>query len=457
MKKQTKIILSVLVVLIIGLFVTYKIISSPKNIFLKGINESLNVLEKNYDNLLNSEIMRLSEKNSISSDINITTNLELNEILLNEDISTLIDEINKLKVNVKTGYDIKNKEILYVFNMLSDEESIMNINLYGKDKIVYLGIKQLFEKYIEIPFEEYDALFENDSIKDLTYLKNIIKNGVISSFNNNDFNKTSDTISIDGTKVKTNKINYEVTEKGLGKIILKVLNDIYKDQKTIDLLSKYSKTDKEELKKQIKESIDEFKEEYKNLDTNKVLDFNIYSKGLTNEIVRYELLVENDDTNSSFTYSNLDNKKVISFKDSDEEIFKSVTTKNKDESKTVVNIDDIVINITGSETVDNLIYKYETEIEEIKISGELKLSNKEVSKNKEYKDDLSFSIKISTEGIEVGTFTINVDSNTYVGKDLEISKPENSIEYTELTEDDLNTIINNFKSLSFISELMNSI
>lgn len=457
MKKQTKIILSVLVVLIIGLFVTYKIISSPKNIFLKGINESLNVLEKNYDNLLNSEIMRLSEKNSISSDINITTNLELNEILLNEDISTLIDEINKLKVNVKTGYDIKNKEILYVFNMLSDEESIMNINLYGKDKIVYLGIKQLFEKYIEIPFEEYDALFENDSIKDLTYLKNIIKNGVISSFNNNDFNKTSDTISIDGTKVKTNKINYEVTEKGLGKIILKVLNDIYKDQKTIDLLSKYSKTDKEELKKQIKESIDEFKEEYKNLDTNKVLDFNIYSKGLTNEIVRYELLVENDDTNSSFTYSNLDNKKLISFKDSDEEIFKSVTTKNKDESKTVVNIDDIVINITGSETVDNLIYKYETEIEEIKISGELKLSNKEISKNKEYQDKFSFSIKISTEGIEVATFTINVDSNTYVGKDLEISKPENSIEYTELTEDDLNTIINNFKSLPFVSELMNSI
>lgn len=459
MKKKTGIIIGIIVIILLGVFIAYKIINNPKNIFLKGMNEVINSLEEDYDNLLNNKITKLSSDNSIVNDISINTKININDEFIDENTSEIIDEINNFSTNMKIGTDIKKKEIFYYLNILSGTDETFNFELMGKDKILYIGIKQLFEKYINIPVNDYDMLFENENIKDLTYIKDILKKSILNSFDEKDFKKTSENIYVDETKISANKINYEVTEKNLYKIALKILKDMSNDSKTLEILEKYSEVKKDDLKDQINELIDSLNDEYDDLSTDKIFDINIYSKGLDNKIVRYELSTKSDYSSNNISISKLDNKTVIIFNEDEEELLKSVTTTDKDKSNTVITIDDIKITINGSGT-DEKIYKYEvSEIEQIKISGQIKIINKEITKDKEYKNEFSFNINVKQNNNEIADFTLNVLGSTYIGKDLEINIPSNSIEYTEITEEDLNKIINNLKNLplinSFTSTMIN--
>lgn len=453
-KKKTLLII-ILIVLLIGLFAIYKISSIPKNIFLKGIKNLGSNIENSYNELLDNNILELAKKNSLETTTTIKPTVKFENAGLTEEELNSYNEINQYNMTIKAGYDKEKKELYYNLGAFKDVEALFDLNLYAKDKALYLEAKKIFDKYIKIPVEEYDELFETEKLDDAIYLKDIVKAGLLAGFDSEDFTKTTEEIKFDGKTIKSNKINYELNEKKLYKILNSILNKIFNDKKAINILATNSETDEKELKEEIKTLKDSIKENYESSLETKILDISIYSKGLTNEIVKYEILFESDGEKTSINYYDVNNKTAIIVENNNEEIIKIETThKDKKTSETIIKIEEyeMIINKTEGKK-----FKYEIKgIEDLKIYGELNINEKEVTKNKEYKNEITFNINLEGSQKELIQVGFNIDTNTKIGEKLNINIPSDAVEYTNLTEEQMNTISENVLSIPFVSELINN-
>lgn len=443
---KNKKLLFIIPVIICILVIAYIGIFSSKNIFLKGIKTLCNNVEKSYSEILDSNILELSKTNPIMTETTIKPSIKISDAELNQQFS----QISNYSLLMKTGFDPKQKELFYNISALEKTNPLLDINLYGKEKALYLQAKNIFDKYIKIPFEEYDELFETDNIDDLIYLKNSIKKSIFESFDSNDFKESSVDDELDGKKVKLNKINYQLNEKNIYKIINKVLNNIYKDNKSLEILSKYTEMDKEELKKEIKNSIDEIEKE--KASDEKILDINIYYKGLLKDVVKYELLVEDQSVSYKLEYFKANKKEFVNFKQDKQNIIEIVTEKETSKkSNTSVKVANYELIINKNDTK----YEYKLKgIEDMNVSGEFSTNEKIITKNKEYEYNSLFSMVLEKDGqsIKLG---LDINSKIKIGEKLNIEIPNDAVEINELNQRQINTIYYNIQNLPFVSGLTN--
>lgn len=469
-KNNKKIIISFIsiLILLVALFAIYNFIfCNPKNIFLRAVNSQYQKLDNQLDKIVNSDINESAKNKTISTNSKLDFDLKMNEDLMSgTNYEDLIEEINKLNLEMDTVIDNKNKKFSYDIKAKYENNDLINVLAYGQEKSIYFELKDLFDKYIEIPVEEYDALFEaNESIDDSRYIIKTAKDSFLNNLEEKDFIKTSTKTDVNGKSVNTKKITYSLDEKKALKLVKAVLTDLKENKKFIEKCANVTGKDKKDVKESIQDAIENIEDEIEYvIDSDEKVELSVYIEGILNKVVKYEMRFISDDEKISLSYSSYKDVTIIEVTQDNEKLLTSKTTKeSKDTYKTMATIDsiDVVIDSKISDTENTHKYTITEENADMKISGELTTTNKEVKKNKEYNGNVKFSLKINAEDEEVASIVVNGKSTSKIGQKVKIPDLNDSVLYDQLTENDLNTIMKNLvkneNMMNFINNISKSL
>ena len=454
-KKNMKgiiVLVASVLVLAFGLYYGYKKFLSPKSQFIKAVNKEYKKVEKYIDDFTidNSD----SKPVLVTSDLNF--NLNVDDSLLSDDSSkTILSELNKLGLKSQIGIDSKNMEALVKFNALYDNKSLLNMNGYFKDNSIFIELKDLYDKYIEVPLEmETTGMFDANSTSlknvtkdDLKYLVSKTKDAILNNLNEKDFKKSTDKVKINGKEVKVTKLTYSFSEKTTYELAKGALNSISNDSKFIKILAKISGTKEDEIKQSLQASAQMFGlVDTKELDKTTTAKLSVYTKGVSG--ISLEAIDEESGKTEIAYYHNDDNY-VFNVSEND----KNIVTINVNDKNINALIDSegekIKLNINKEEKDKTIVYNYTLETDDSKIKG--KLTEEIIKKN----DDGTGEFKITSEASTMGV-SAKITGNLKIEfKDkLELPNTKNSIKYDEIPEEDSNEISNKLAQNSVLVSLI---
>ena len=400
-KKSIIVVIAMVLILAIGLFVGYKKSFSKKNLFAKNINKEYKKLERIFDD--NDLNIKTNKPVLITSDFKF--NIDVDGKLLNdEQTEEILDELNKLGISSQIGIDTKNAEALVRLKALYDDESILGIGGYFKNNSLFLELKDLFDKYIEIPIETTGTLSTgSNSInlgdinkEDVKYLLSKTKDIILDNLDEDDFKKSNTELKVNGKKVKVSKLSYEISEKTAYELYKNVMISMSKDSKYIKVLSKLSGEKEKNIKEGFENSVKMFELMGKSdFDNKTIATLSVYTKGVSG--LSFEVGEGKEKFEVSYYYN--DDYKVIAIKQNNKDLVNIKYGDNK--IKVVINTDngkmslDINKEVKGKTTT----YNYVLETEDAKIKG--KVIKEVIKENKDGSGESKLSFEFSTIGVKL--------------------------------------------------------
>ena len=174
-KKKSKawiVILLVVVLLLGGFAYYYFVLTSPKTIFTK---------------LVNNDNLKLTENNIKNKAAKTSINLKLNS--KDETYKEMVDLLEN--INLEFSYDVNNKEeLIYDINATYKDKTAIDIKAISKKDISYLSLGDIYDKVLSVSTKEetneatdelskevYTSILNavKDSLNDATYEKTITK------------------------------------------------------------------------------------------------------------------------------------------------------------------------------------------------------------------------------------------------------------------------------------------
>ena len=426
----------VAIALTIGLYFTYSKLLNSKKLFIKAINKEYSKLEEQIDKY----VVDNKDAKTIMMTSNIKFKMEMDEAIADNESKKLMKEYNKLKISEKIGIDQKKNEMIMNLRYLYADEDMINIGTYLKDKKLYLELKNIFDKYIELPMSnsiDFDNADTNKiSKEEFKYLLKTTKDALINNMNSKDFKQSTEKIK-DGRKIiKVSKITYGLSEKSATELMIKFYEEIGKDSKYIKILSKLIGEKESKVKESIKEVTNEMKSVIKDelLSKDVKVRFGILVKGISKKYVG--LSFETVDEAKLIYYKNGNNKEIrISKKDED------LIRASKKDNKTVITFisegKETTLTIDKTEKNKKTTYNYELEASGMKISG--KFIIEKIKENKDGTNENKFSLDISM----MGMITFKIYGNIKIENvdKLDIPNISNSIKAEDLSESDTKKIM----------------
>lgn len=445
---KSKVVLIIILLLILGLNATLYIwMNKPKNVFISSLNVVYKEALDFFNDMKDDRISNLSKTNLIKYDTNISMVLDNNSFNTTED--TIADFFEKLKLNYEYSIDKKNRLSFLDFNVLFDNEHLLNLKTYSNNDSLYFYVSEIFDKYIYIEDVDISSIYDNSDSEDIEYIVNKLKTSLIKNLENNYFETSNVTIEVDNRKIKTKKNTFMLTDDILKEIIINVLTDIKRDEKTLEILVDLSNTtfgfeniSKSELIEIINNSIEELGRK----GSEKILEndgyFSIYVRGILNTPIKYQILTTSTD------YFGKRTEYEISY-------LTYTNDKNKNIKEFIYKIDNINIFKFVSESIDENI-KYSLDFyddygdEYLKLIFDVEKNTKEIVRDKEYDVSTIFTFVVKSE--EELTLRLNIDTKiTIGGKINEISK-EDIVNIDDLTEEEIEDI--NEKLWDFIFNII---
>lgn len=460
-KKILLIILSILIILLVALGVNYLInLNSPRTLFKKVSNtifgETLNVLDS-----IPASLNGMNE-----GTLKFNTNIE--------DYSFLNSEV----IDYTFGLDVSQKRLLSSIKLTEDNKELFNIegNVYNNN--IYLNLNNLFSKNILIDeevikdnlgisindiFNEINDVYSEENINDYKYIVNSFKNLTNAVIDKINYSKEKETLNINGDNIKVNKIIINFDKENTDLIINTYVDGILNDNELIKKLLKVFDVEKEELIDNLKEIKD-----YDNSDIDGTSKLVVYTKGLVNEIVKVELTEDTEELISYVNYNDykllrsdnieieINNQKLVIKKDNEIIINGEINSLEKD------NID-INFEVLESNTKGNIVYQKQNENIKVKINLDNTKENNKITLDIDIKKtgDNEYKINVNTLiNLENKTFNVTLENkNGIKGMVLEVPDTDNSVNYKNITEEDLQTIMNNLEKRlenTKIMDLINS-
>jgi hypothetical protein len=435
-KKGNVVIVLVIFIIAIMSFITY-MLNKPKSIFALSINSVYQDLLSFTKELENSKLLELAKDNTILMTSDLSFKIELPEV--EGEIAEVLNLVNKIQFNMQYGEDNKNKRRIIELNSTIDTDNLFNVLFYSLDEKQYIYLKDIYDKYIQLDDVSYESIFQEKYITEIEYVLNKIKDLTIESLKDSDFTKTTAEITVDGEKINTNKVTFNLTEKRAKEIVIHVLTGIKSDEKWIDAIitivnDSFAKTiNGEELTKELLiNKIEEGIEYFNDFDTtDDIIYISVYTKKWSNTPIQYEILHRDtnyldEEVETSIKYLVYDNKEKNEVK---EIIMKS------DENDTK-----IVFQLIKE---DKGKYKYKYTVDDNKLeesyifSGEFINTKEETLYNKEFINDLFISMNINDTGKDLGTFSLDIKYTTKVGEELKTVNIGETVKYDQLTDEDL--------------------
>ena len=321
---------------VIGFIVGFKIyeLSKPYNI---------------YSSLINSALKSSKFENHENYKVDFNFNVKAEDSELDDTTKEILNSMNYSGTNF---ISVKEKYMIANYTIKNDSNTLLDMNMYYKNGIAYLGLGELFDKLIEIPLDEENSkkvndLFLNINSSNIEVILREIKNAFEDAIKDEKIVKEKTTLDIDGKSV--NVVNNKlVIDKSNEERISKKLSDYLKNSD--DFLDNFSKefgVSKEDIISFLEDDSYTSEEDYK-------MVINLYTNGILNNFVSTKIeFIENDEKIVNFEF----NKNSIKISDD-----MLVFTINEDEK------DKYSINL-----------KYESDGMSVKLSGTATMSYTQMS------------------------------------------------------------------------------
>ena len=328
--------------------------------------------------------------------------LEKNNI---EDLEELFDGVysvnttNDFKVNVDSEGLVSGK--LNINNIYKDNEQYTEIslgdgsdslkgNVYLKDNKAYVKLNDVFDKYYYMNMES-DSTDYVDAFKELK--KSIVK-VVNEYFTDDKFTLTKDS--------NNDKISISLTGKDGATLVLKFYEEIKNNDKIFGLFTDED-TSLDEVKVELKEDIDDIKDDMESYSDDVVISYDIYLN--KNTLVKQELTIED-----------------------------MVLTITGEDSGDISLISAGTTIVSGTYSKDNLNLKISTDM----VNAEFSINRQNITEDK-ISGDYKTTIKLTS-----GRSTIDVTINTNVKYDKSASIPNIDLStaksFDEMTDNELEEI-----------------
>lgn len=468
-KKKVGIIVGIVVAIIAILCIIYFVIlSSPKNIFLKAINHEYQRLDNKLANLSNNDIFQKSKDKTVSTNYKLDFDMNVKDDLLSgSDYEKMINEINQLNLEMNGTMDRKNKTFSYTVALNHDNDHLIDLGVYAKEKSIYLELKNLFGKYIEFPIEEYDEMFEsNTSTNDSRYVLKTIKDAFLNNLDKKDFVQTKEKIELNGKSISTKKITYSFNQKKTLEVTQKALEDLKGNNKFIKKVATITGKKESEYKEELNDSLKEVQTKLKNTtDDKEMIEISVYATGLFHSGVKYEIVIKEDSETMLLSYSNYKDIIQIDALENSNKVFTAkVTKESKNHYKTIATMNTLQFEMTSvlSEEKNTHDYKIVESQSDMTISGAITTENKTVKRDKEYSGDVIITCNMSVQDQkDIIKLTVNGKSNTKIGEKLTLPTIDRSVDYKEISENDYYEIMSNLSKneifMNFITNIFGSI
>ncbi len=403
---------------------------NSKTLFLYAINQEYADFVSKQTHFFNNTIGDESRNSTLKMVGSLSVDVDSNDKNLKD--------LEKYSLDYTIFHDYKKQNLLYQLQTYYDEKTLIDIRTYGTDNILYLELKDLFSKYISVEVKKYENIFDNSSIReeDFDYIIQSTKNLVLESLQDDDFTKTRDKVSMEDKTITALKINYILDEENFKDSYEFVLKEILKDDKFLEIISKYIDIDINQIKEILAHEKSEISN--KNYLNGNTFNFSVYFKSLFNEPIKYEIVGNNE----KIEYFPKENEKIMIFSENNVQKF-SFSMKDNEIHYLIHD----KINVTGTlkVTEKNIDLSF-NEIND-NVSGNLIITNQD-----KYNGKIKLSIKNEDNNI-----IINGRYKNTIGQEVKLPKnlKENSISYEKLTEQHYNEIIDNISKNEKLSKWLN--
>ena len=355
-KKNNKGLVAVLAIIIIAILagVGYYFLkpTSPKDVFVGGINSAFE----------NSEKSLAEDVKKINTTVTLSGNIESS----NKEVNQVAKYINEGKLSYNVQLDKETKKVLLSANVDYQNENLLSGKVYytAGDENIYLYVQDLFDKYFKFNLKEV-----TDSEEELSSIENIFNGEASNPLGKTDSKKA---ISIVKDTITNNlKDEYFTKEKvdGMTKNTMKLTvaelkqmtkNIVTSLQNNQEFMNCFEKKD------ELKESFDDLLEEISEVDSevdNYNLEASIYTKGLKNEVEKFEIkLIASETEQMNMTIVETEKGKFVI----DADISEVGKVKLNMEVKNDTNTDIENVNVSDSVEINNL-----TQADQLKLLGNL--------------------------------------------------------------------------------------
>lgn len=445
-KKAFIIVAIVFALILIALLIVKFFVFTPKNLFFKGINEAYsNTIEKIEKNDKNDKTLSLKT--------NTTFDVKVNDKYVDDSTKQMLDFINNLKLEMNENIDSKTSNF-DLNTILSNSSDKLELELYKREKAMYVGLGNLYSKYIKLDVSEVKDL----DTESLNYVAKELKNIFLNSLDNSKFKQEKANITLQDKEMKVNKISYEFDKDEIKRILKEMKEKINNNQKLLDKMTSVTGKTKEELNQTFEDLLNEVESSYKEELANSKVVLTVYTKGLLNDVIGYSLTVKEDQNNIKLTY--FYNKDVKEFKLIANSItFLTTTTKEISKNETETNI--TMFTATGKINTKTTDEKIVSTINVSELSSGMDLSGTIELPNKKDSATLNSFIKLNVSNEEV--FNFNVKTTYEKSSDVILKEidDKNSVSAYDLQQIDLENIMNKLTQNKFfaamaISEINNA-
>ncbi len=316
---------------VIGFIVGFKIYE---------LNKPYNI----YSSLINSALKSSKFENHENYKVDFKFNARVEDSELDDTTKEILNSMNYSGTNF---ISVKEKYMIANYTIKNDSNTLLDMNMYYKNGITYLGLGELFDKLIEIPLDEENSkkvndLFLNINSSNIEVILREIKNAFEDAIKDEKIVKEKTTLDIDGKSV--NVVNNKlVIDKSNEERISKKLSDYLKNSD--DFLDNFSKefgVSKEDIISFLEDDSYTSEEDYK-------MVINLYTNGILNNFVSTKIeFIENDEKIVDFEF----NKNSIKISDDDMFVF---TIKEDEKDKYSINLkyelDGMNVELSGTATM----------------------------------------------------------------------------------------------------------
>ncbi len=388
------IIAAILVVAVV--LVYFLVLAKPQFIFNRAIDKIFKVESKSYD--------------SVKLETKVNASIKAEDSSVQQQVAEL--EKYSLKLGAQMDYE-GDKEIIDL-GLEYDNDKVVDAQVYHANEEIYMYFDGLFDKYIKLNLEEtqrkqieeiFDVLNSEDKVENNKVITKTIRDELKAQINEEgEFEKGKTTIDVGEKEKSVTKTTLTLSQKELYNVISNMCSNLAENDKFLDC---FEKSPKDDLK--------EIAEEMKSLETNSKnkMSISLYTSGLLNNLLAVDVEIYSSEEAETVTIS-------------------------------VVKKDDGLYAYTFSVKTES------TKVDAIK-------GNIEIEKDKDSSDEKSGKATITIEIAETGTLKLEIDYLAEYNKGIDKKDVSNSINMEEITEQDIQSILEKLMERPLIGDLINNL
>lgn len=392
------------VVIIALVLVYFLVFAKPQFIFNSAIDKLFAIETK--------------DVKSVKSDLEMKVSLEAKNPGIQsggngiKTVQEQLDQLEKFALKIGAQVDLEEKEEIVSLGLKYDNQSVIDVQGYYNEDAMYIYLEELFDKYIKVELEEEQkqaikTVFETTSDDQLQNSKKAVK-AVRDELKaqikeQGEFEKEKVEIEIGDKEEKVTKSTLILSQKELIKVISSMCSNLAKDDEFLEAFDR-------ETKKVVKEQLKELSEELEDVDTNSknILEISIYTKGLLNKFIGIDIQMKSEDETGTIT----------------------ILKEDKD------------------------MYTFNVQLKSEGQKTDLMSGKIEVEKNKNSKNEQIGKTIITVEMPEMGEMKLEIDYSFIYNQGIDKVDTRNSINATELTEEDGQKILEKLSERPLIGDIL---